>query len=272
MESGEGSEGRSHRAILDALSLLSGKWEPVIILQLRTHGRLGFNELLDTIPDVSGKVLSEALESLEAAGVIERHVVSDAPLRVQYERTPAGRNLDSLFKAASDWGESHLDSARPTVLVAGADRRQTEMFEQWLATHYTVKRANHAGELDSKLADSTDVSVVSDDLPGKAQRALFERVRTHSRTVCILQDKPGVENLDIPCDDLLRTPVVPKRLLEAVDRQLSKRGESKEERESSALVAKQSMIETGLPDGMSEAELAVRAKRFESGVTSDDSE
>lgn len=271
MDSGEERESGEHRAVLDVLSLLSGKWEPIIILQLRTDGPLGFNELLNAIPEVSGKVLSEALESLEGAGVVERHVVNEAPLRVQYERTPAGRSLDSVFKTVSDWGERHLEPARPTVLVAGADRRQTEMFRQWLATHYTVERANHASELDSKLADSVDVAVVSDDLPGTAQTALFERVRAHSRTVAILQDRLGLELLDLPCDDLLRTPVIRTTLLEAVDRQFSKRDESNEERERSALAAKRSVIETALPDGVSEAELRVSAKRPDSGVTKDDS-
>jgi DNA-binding HxlR family transcriptional regulator len=272
MESGEDREGTEHRAVLDVLSLLSGKWEPRVMLRLREDGPLGFNELLDAIPDVSGKVLSEALESLETAGVIERHVVNDAPLRVRYERTPAGRHLDSVFDAASEWGERHLEPTRPTVLVASADRRQTEMFGQWLATHYTVERANTVNELESKLTDSVDVAVVADDLPGTAQMALFERVRAHSRTVCIVQDRPGLELLDLPCDDLLRTPVVRTELLDALDRQLSKRAESSEERERAALAARRSVIESALPEGVSETELAASAKRPDDELTGDDSE
>jgi DNA-binding HxlR family transcriptional regulator len=271
MDSGEEREDRKHQAVLDVLSLLSGKWEPRIMLRLRSDGPLGFNELLDAIPDVSGKVLSEALESLEAAGVIERHVVNDAPLRVQYERTPAGRDLELVFEAASDWGERHLEPTRPTVLVASADRRQTGMFGQWLATHYTVERANTVGELESKLASSVDVAVVSDDLPGTALTTLFARVRAHCRTIGVFQGRLGRELLDLPCDNLLRTPVIRTTLLQTVDRQLSKRGEPGQERERSALAAKRSVIETGLPEDVSEAELST-AKRPDSGVTKDGSE
>jgi DNA-binding HxlR family transcriptional regulator len=272
MDSGERRATREHRAALDVVSLLSGKWEPRVLLRLRADGPLGFNELLDAIPDVSGKPLSQALESLEAAGVLERHVVNDAPLRVQYERTPAGRDLDSVFEAASEWGERHLDPTRPTVLVAGSDRRQTEMFGQWLGTQYTVERANDVSELDSKLADSVDVALVSDDLPGAALTALFERVRTHSRTICVVQDRPEPELLDLPCDDLLRTPVVRTTLLDALDRQLSKRDQPSEERERSALSARRSVVETALPESVSEAELAVNANRPDDEVPRGNSE
>ncbi|MEF8787410.1 MAG: winged helix-turn-helix transcriptional regulator [Haloarculaceae archaeon] len=272
MDSGETRGGREYRTALDVVSLLSGKWEPRVVLQLRTDGPLGFNELLDAIPDVSGKVLSEALESLEAAGILERHVVSDAPLRVRYERTQAGRDLDSMFEAASEWGERHLEPTRPTVLVAGADRRQTEMFSQWVGTQYTAERANDVSELDSKLDDSVDVALVSDDLPGASRTALFERVRSHSRTICVVQDRPAPELLDLPCDDVLRTPVVRTTLLDALDRQLSKRDQPSEERDRSALSARRSVVETALPDSVSEAELTVSANRPDDEVSSGDFE
>lgn len=90
-------------------AVLGGKWHLVIVDQLLRHGPLGFNELEDRIGNVSSKVLSESLERLGSKGIIERKVVSDRPVRVEYEVSSRGRLLQPIVAAiredfdAFDW-------------------------------------------------------------------------------------------------------------------------------------------------------------------------
>jgi len=58
------------------------------------------------IPDISGKVLSETLETLVEADLIERTVISESPLRVEYGLTSAGKEMEPIFAALSEWGRA----------------------------------------------------------------------------------------------------------------------------------------------------------------------
>lgn len=244
------------RAELEALSVLSGKWNPVVALTLLEEGPLGFNELLETIADVSGKVLTETLADLEDRGVVERRVTSETPLRVEYDLTPAGRELRPVFESLGAWGRTHLEPTRPTVLVAGADRRLTEMYGQWLSEYYTVVRGAGAGDLETDPSEPVDVALVAADLAGTSPARLLERLRSHCRTVLLVGDSPGIDVRELPCDAVLRKPVVRSTVLEAVDEQLSRRGESEEERAEAALAAKRSLLGFDRPDGGPDAGLA----------------
>ncbi len=228
---------------LDVLSLLSKKWHPVVVLTLRRHGTLGFNDLLEHIPDISGKVLSGTLEALGDAGLIERHVTSESPLRVEYELTAAGEDMNSVFESLSNWGNRHLESATPTVLIADSDRRITGMYGDWIATRYTVLRAHNGDELDRSLDDGVDVVLFDEGLPGTDTSAIIETVDKTARTILLVGDRPGTELLEWPCDDVLRKPVVRETVLEAIDEQLDRRDAPTDQRERAALAAKLSFLE-----------------------------
>lgn len=235
------------RVALDVLSLLSRKWHPVVVLVLTDHGSMGFNDLLEAIPDVSGKVLSETLEALCDAGVLERRVVSESPLRVEYDLTAAGRDMNPIFEEATFWGNRHLESAPPSVLLADADRRITELYGEWLSDRYTVFRAHNGDELETRLHDGLDVVVVANDLPGVDPRAIAETIAPTCRTIVLVGDRPDTDLLENDCDDVLRKPVVRETVLEAIGDQLSRQGEPSDRRERAALVAKLSLLESIYP-------------------------
>lgn len=235
----------STRTALDALAVLSNKWHPVVVAVLHDRGPMGFNELLTSIPDVSGKVLTDTLGKLQDAGLVERTVLSESPLRVRYELTTAGRELDAVFDAFSDWADAHLETAIPSVLLADGDRRITDMYGQWLDGQYTVTRA-HTGEqlVEFLEAERIDVVVLDADLPGIADVARSQLPGSTWRTILLVESRPGFDVLDIPCDDVRRKPIVQESAIKAINIQLERQGEPLAYRELAALQAKRSLFQS----------------------------
>jgi len=231
------------RCALDALELLSKKWHPVVVVVLDHHGPLGFNDLLDTIPDVSGKVLSGALEALQDSGLVERRVVNESPLRVEYSLSEAGDEMGPVFEALGEWGQCHIENTTATVLLADGDRRITSMYREWLADRYAVVRAHDDGELNDRLADGVDVLLLDEGLPGTDPRERLSDLRDGCRTILLVGDRPPFDHLDAACDDVLRKPLVRETALEAIDAQLSARNESPQRRRLRSLSARLSLFE-----------------------------
>ncbi len=91
-------------------TLIGGKWHPVVILQLFKNDGLGFNALQDEIAGVSNKVLSETLEDLEEKALINREIVNEKPVRVEYSLTPFGASLEPVIGAMAVWGSENLQA------------------------------------------------------------------------------------------------------------------------------------------------------------------
>ena len=235
------------KAALDALALLSGKWHPAVLAVLAHHGPVGFNDLLEAIPGVSGKVLTETLDSLQEAELVERTIVSEAPLRVEYELTAAGEGIEDVFGELAAWGGEYLDVVNPTVLVVDSDRRLTDMFSRWLLDRYAVVRAHSDEELDRHLGEEIDVVLFAEGVPGTDPKRILSAVRPECRTIMLVEERADFDILAVDCDGLLRKPVVSERLRETVEEQLIRQGESELRREFGALTAKRSFLESIYP-------------------------
>ncbi len=102
-------DGPSSRGPLAATaSILGRKWHPLIVAELLENGPLGFNELKARVNGISDKVLSESLENLQDHGVVERTVIDDKPVRVEYSLTPLGAQLELTLAGMEQWGERYL--------------------------------------------------------------------------------------------------------------------------------------------------------------------
>lgn len=55
--------------------------------------------------------LSERLRELEAEGVVARRVIPETPVRVEYELTPKGRDLERALAEIGKWAERYIDPA-----------------------------------------------------------------------------------------------------------------------------------------------------------------
>src|SRR5437588_1241409 len=89
---------RFHRAS----ELIGRRWTGAIIFVL-LKSRCRFATLRDAIPDITDRMLSERLQELEQEGIVERTVVPDTPVRVEYALTRKGRALASAIDAIAEW-------------------------------------------------------------------------------------------------------------------------------------------------------------------------
>ncbi|WP_318617043.1 helix-turn-helix domain-containing protein [Sporosarcina sp. YIM B06819] len=87
-----------------AIEFIGKRWTGIIIYQL-FEGPKRYHELLNAIDGISDRLLSERLKDLEQEGLLRKHVIADAPKKVEYELTPPGYEFIEVFKAIMDWAE-----------------------------------------------------------------------------------------------------------------------------------------------------------------------
>lgn len=87
-----------------AVELIGRRWTGVV-LRTMLHGSTRFSDIADAVPNLSDKMLAERLKELEAEGMITRTVVPDTPVRVDYELTGKGRDLEGVVQALGDWAD-----------------------------------------------------------------------------------------------------------------------------------------------------------------------
>ena len=91
---------RFHKAI----ELVGSRWTGAII-QVLGAGRARFSAIGEAIPSISDRMLSERLQALEHEGLVRRIVLPDPPIRVEYELTEKGTELQLSLGAISRWAE-----------------------------------------------------------------------------------------------------------------------------------------------------------------------
>ena len=92
-----------------AVELLSKRWTALIVYQL-LPGSKRFCEIEHSLPNLSGKVLSERLKELEAEGLIRRDVYPEIPVRIEYSLTDKGRALSPLFDDIQKWADRWIET------------------------------------------------------------------------------------------------------------------------------------------------------------------
>jgi DNA-binding HxlR family transcriptional regulator len=87
--------------ISKASNILGSKWTLEMIYFLQQP--LRFCELQDELGGINPATLSQRLKSLEAEQIISRHVFDDSQRHVEYELTPKGKDLVSLYEHLTAW-------------------------------------------------------------------------------------------------------------------------------------------------------------------------
>jgi len=98
--------------VRQVLDRFADKWSTLVIILLGEKGVLRFNELSHAIGDISQKMLTSTLRSLEADGLISRKMYQEIPPRVEYELTPLGESLLPLIKQMETWASEHLGTIK----------------------------------------------------------------------------------------------------------------------------------------------------------------
>src|SRR5437764_2054480 len=85
-----------------ASELIGRRWTGAIIYVL-LEARCRFATLREAIPDITDRMLSERLQELEQCGIVERTVIPETPVRVEYALTKKGRSLAPGMQSIADW-------------------------------------------------------------------------------------------------------------------------------------------------------------------------
>lgn len=89
--------------VRDVLSRLGDKWTMLVLLTLKANGTMRFSDIHKTIADVSQRMLTVTLRTLEADGLIERKVYAEVPPRVEYHLTERGFSLMPHIEGLVEW-------------------------------------------------------------------------------------------------------------------------------------------------------------------------
>jgi DNA-binding HxlR family transcriptional regulator len=96
--------------IRHVLDRFGDKWSILVVELLSHKGRLRFSEIGHHIGDISQKMLTVTLRSLESDGLILREIFPEIPPRVEYELTELGRSLVPHIESLTGWGVQHLET------------------------------------------------------------------------------------------------------------------------------------------------------------------
>ena len=92
------------------LMLISDRWKVLIIRDL-LEGTKRFGELKKSVGNISQKVLTSNLRSMEDAGLLTRKVYAEVPPRVEYTLTETGYSLKPVLDAMVAWGTKYKEKS-----------------------------------------------------------------------------------------------------------------------------------------------------------------
>lgn len=90
-------------------NLLSGK-RKILILWYLSYGTLRFNDLKKKLVDVTQKMLTQQLRSLEEDGLIFRTVYPVVPPKVEYGLTDLGKSILPILESMHRFGVVFLEN------------------------------------------------------------------------------------------------------------------------------------------------------------------
>jgi DNA-binding HxlR family transcriptional regulator len=97
----------------EAVELVGRRWTGAI-LRVLMDGPLRFSEVAQAVPELSDRLLSERMKELERRGIVERTVLAGPPLRVEYELSEMGRELEPALSELQQWANRWLRGRVPT--------------------------------------------------------------------------------------------------------------------------------------------------------------
>lgn len=174
-------------ALARALDVAGDRWTLLMVREL-APGPRRFTDLVDGLPGISRKLLTERLRTLERDGLVARQELPPPAARQVYELTHDGRDLAHAMAPLIAWGARRLGERKPTesfrarwpaVAMAGlADREAAKNVResyQYLvgssAFHFTVDDASirlHDGwAQDPAVVLTTDEETWADIASGK---------------------------------------------------------------------------------------------------------
>jgi DNA-binding HxlR family transcriptional regulator/putative sterol carrier protein len=205
--SGQGYQ--QYCALARTLDVVGDRWTLLIVRELWPGARR-FTDLVDGLPGISRKLLTDRLRDLERNGILSRVQLPPPAARVVYELTDDGRDLATAVTPLISWGARRMGDRAPgeafrarwsaVAMVGLADRDAAkgvrEIYQYIIgdsAFHFIV--ADGAIELRDGRAEGASVIWTTDDntwthiLSGKTTTSLASA----SGALRIVGDKKAVK-------------------------------------------------------------------------------
>ena len=96
--------------VRDVLSRLGDKWSILVLVTLNANGTMRFSDIHKTIEDISQRMLTVTLRTLESDGLVERKIYAEVPPRVEYALSDLGETIRPILSAMQEWGKDYQAS------------------------------------------------------------------------------------------------------------------------------------------------------------------
>lgn len=96
--------------IRNVLARIGDKWSILVLFTLNQSALMRFNALQKSIPDISQKMLTVTLRTLEEDGFVRRQVYAEVPPRVEYSLTDRAISLLPHINNLIAWAKDNMDA------------------------------------------------------------------------------------------------------------------------------------------------------------------
>jgi DNA-binding HxlR family transcriptional regulator len=94
--------------VRNVLDVIGDKWSTLVLMSLAGKARR-FSDMHRVIPDISKRMLTQTLRTLEREGLVTRHVFPTKPPSVEYRLAPLGRSVLVPLGGLIEWAEASFD-------------------------------------------------------------------------------------------------------------------------------------------------------------------
>ncbi len=101
------------RVVADVLDIVGGKWRGQILAHLCDHPKR-FNELKTVLTRITSSTLTKELRYLEDIKMVERKIIQDKPIIIEYHLTSHGMTIKDLIVQIIEWGQKHRETVFKT--------------------------------------------------------------------------------------------------------------------------------------------------------------
>lgn len=91
-----------------AVEIIGRRWSGAI-LRAMLAGSTRYTDIACSVPKLSDRLLSERLREFEQVGIVERVVIPETPVRVEYHLTQKGAELEPAFAQLAQWAEKWIE-------------------------------------------------------------------------------------------------------------------------------------------------------------------
>ena len=96
--------------IRNILARISDNWSILVLFTLNQSALMRFNALQKNIPDISQKMLTVTLRTLEEDGFVKRQVYAEVPPRVEYSLTDRAISLLPHINSLITWAKDNMNA------------------------------------------------------------------------------------------------------------------------------------------------------------------